>query len=63
MKPQTGAGPCGGVFIYVVVVLLVRVLLYGPSKTANSLTVCGEILQTILVKSTPDLFRIKSPVF
>jgi hypothetical protein len=61
MKPQAGAGPCGGVFIYVV--LLVSVLLYGASKTGNSLTVCGEILQTILVKSTQDLFRIKSPVF
>ncbi len=33
---------------------------YGASKTGNPLTVWGEILQIILVKNAPDIFRIKS---
>jgi hypothetical protein len=32
----------------------------GASKTGKPLTVWREILQTILVKSAPDLFRKKS---
>ncbi len=43
--------------------IVVRVLLYGANMTGNPLTVRGEILQTILVKSAPDLFRTKSVVF
>jgi hypothetical protein len=38
---------------------LCNVLLYGASETGNPLTVRGKILQPILVKSAPDLFRIK----
>jgi hypothetical protein len=43
------------VFTYVV-----HVLMYGASKTGKPLTAWGEILQTILVKSAPDLFREKN---
>ncbi len=34
----------------------------GASKTGNPLPVCGEILQTILVKNASDIFKIKSVV-
>jgi hypothetical protein len=37
--------------------------MYCASKTGNPLTLRGEILQTILVKIAPGLFRTKSFVF
>jgi hypothetical protein len=43
----------------IVFVYIVRVLQHGASKTRNPLTVWGEIFQTILVKSAPEIFRIK----
>ncbi len=46
------------VFTYVV-----RILLFGATKTEKPFIGWGEILQTIVVKSAPDLFRIKSLVF
>ncbi len=33
---------------------------YSASKKGNPLTMRGDILQTILVKNEPDIFRIKS---
>ncbi len=65
MRQRLGIQP--GLFVHCCILIrsfncifVVRVLLFGASKTGNPLTVQGEILQTILVKSAPDLFRIKS---
>ncbi len=37
--------------------------IYGSSKKGNPLTEREEILQTLLVKNAPNIFRIKAFIF
>ncbi len=49
-----------GSYIVLVFNRIVSILLYGVSKTGNPVSMRGEILQTLLVKNAPDIFRIKT---